>query len=115
MLIAMNLCPLMTKLYVCKKSGVALPPSFRKPRTLKSVDVILKFRMIQHNYPSTRPRGSPSRVATIYLCIAQVSFEDPSDCAQPDQKHMLKRRAARTQKTVDGVLCARNCKDLKTL
>ena len=24
-----------------------------------------------------------------------------SDYAQPDQKHMLKRRAARTQKTVD--------------
>ena len=69
----------------------------------------------QHNYPSTRPRGSPGRVATFYRCIAQVSFEDhvgPSCLtllgpaaavrqAQPDQKHMLKRRAARTQKTVD--------------
>ena len=99
MLIAMNMCPLNT---CAKKSGSALPPSFEKPRTLKSVEVILKSRMIQHNYPSTRPRGSPSRVATIYLRVAQVSFEDPSDYAQPDQKHMLKRRAARTQKTVDG-------------
>ena len=57
----------------------------------------------QHNYPSTRPRGSPGRVATIYRCIAQVSFEDHVGYVnvQPDQKHMLKRRAARTQKTVD--------------
>ena len=72
----------------------------------------------QHNYPSTRPRRSPGRVATIYRHIAQVSFEDHvglCSASQTYQKHMLKRRAARTQKTVDGVLCVKNCKDLKTL
>ena len=55
----------------------------------------------QHNYPSTRPRGSPGRVATIYRCIAQVSFEDHVGLCSARPKAHVKRRAARTQKTVD--------------
>ena len=60
----------------------------------------------QHNYSSTRPRGSPGRVTRPDLqqstvVLHRFRLKITSDYAQPDQKHMLKRRAARTQKTVD--------------
>ena len=50
----------------------------------------------QHNYPSTRPRGSP--VATIYRCIAQVSFEDHVGlCLARPKAHVKTTRGAHTK------------------
>ena len=65
MLIAMNLCPLNT----CAKIsdvGVALPPSFKKPRTLKRVDAYLKIENDLHL----------TKIATgsVYTKIVDVHF-----------------------------------------